>query len=97
MLRALTVSLFIAVLASSLPARAASNELDLTRLVVKNDSGVLVADNRNFRALVRELGVVMTPTSLQRMLRNPQPLSQLRRAHRRRSWCGVLCARPGAW
>lgn len=51
-------SLTISLVASS--AQAASNDINLVGLV---DNGQ--PDNEQFRALVRELGVVMTPSSLQ--------------------------------
>lgn len=54
----------VVVVVSSLPAFAASNDINLVALT-SNKGGVAQADNDQFRALVRELGVVMTPTSLQ--------------------------------
>lgn len=46
---------------AALPAAAASNDIQLLGLV--DDNGKV--DNEAFRGLVRELGLVMTPTSLQ--------------------------------
>ncbi len=46
-------------------ALAASNDINLTGLLKQDSSGKVTADNNGFHALVRELGVVMTPTSLQ--------------------------------
>src|ERR1043166_1324266 len=50
---------------SSSAAQAGANDINLTGLVVKDKNGALTADNTSFRALVREMGIVMTPTSLQ--------------------------------
>jgi hypothetical protein len=69
---ALVVAVVGAVLSSS-PARAAANDLNIAGLIHKKGAGEaactvdgkLACDNAGFRALVRELGLVMTPTSLQ--------------------------------
>lgn len=47
------------------PALALPNDIDLVDLVDKSDPTNPVADDAAFRAMSRELGMVMTPTSLQ--------------------------------
>lgn len=47
------------------PAAALPNDIDLVDLVDTTDPAAPQADNVAFRGLVRELGLVMTPTSVQ--------------------------------
>ena len=47
------------------PAAALPNDIDLSGLVDSTDPAAPQADNVAFRGLVRELGLVMTPTSVQ--------------------------------
>lgn len=65
---ALPVSAFGLVVATALFAPAAAalpNDIDLVKLVDATDPNNPQADDASFRAMSRELGLVMTPTSLQ--------------------------------
>jgi hypothetical protein len=55
----------VGALAWAPPAAAASNDIQLLGLIDVDANGVITKDQDSFRALVRELGVVMTPASLQ--------------------------------
>lgn len=60
------ISLLItAIVCVSFPARAGANDLSLLPLVNKPAGGDPTADNAQFRSLVRELALVMTPTTMQ--------------------------------
>jgi len=56
---------FVSFCSLSEGAHAASNDVDLTGLITRDQNGAFTSDDAAFRALSRELGLVMTPTSLQ--------------------------------
>lgn len=62
----LALAVFAAVgMLGAAPAVALPNDIDLVKLVNVDDPTAPAADDASFRAMVRELGLVMTPTSMQ--------------------------------